>query len=199
MNFKTPKSHDWDFLLSYFFSYFFLFFFSLRRDIKKVHAVLKKLLCKKNILTICWRPFYETSRRLIACIISGIPGLSLIPSHSLPFTQTNQELCRPSTPVTDNGFLPIEGPAPENGWTSSLLCSYTVLRENLQCVWEIKGYTRKRTQCKEPTLSMEVAFFLLLEFAISSREVLLDVAWIKLCCCKTKLSKWEKENYLNCF
>lgn len=107
--FKAPASHDWDFLLPFFFLFFFL---PLFKDVSRKFALPRKLLlpCKKNILTICWRPFYATSRRLTACIISGIPGVCLIPSSlSLPFIHTSRELCRPSAPVTDNGFPPLPG------------------------------------------------------------------------------------------
>lgn len=140
MIFKTPESHGCHFLLS--------FFFSFEERSRKFVLSWKLLLPrKKKILTICWRPFYETSRRLIACIISGIPGVSLIPfPPSLPLIQTSQELCRPSGPVTDNGFPVIRG-----AWTRKrmdffpALLMYSVERTQcLQRICETKGCVWRR-------------------------------------------------------
>ncbi|XP_064329353.1 uncharacterized protein LOC135317295 [Phalacrocorax carbo] len=56
--------------------------------------------------------------------------------------QTSQELRRPSTPVTMDSHL-SQGPALENGWTSSLLRSCMVRRETLQCVYETQRDARE--------------------------------------------------------
>lgn len=113
------------------------FFFSFKGILRKFMLSWKLLLCKKNILTICWRPFYETSRRLIACIISGIPGLSLMSfSHSLPLIQTNQELCRPSTPVTDNGFVPIWRACARKRMDFPALLMHSAERKPAMCLWD---------------------------------------------------------------
>lgn len=48
-------------------------------------------------------------------------------------------------------------------------------------------------------MSTQVVFFILLEFAVLSREESVNAVLMKLFHCKTKLSKQEKKNYLNHF